>query len=356
MLVDLPSPSRINWAWNLGSMLAACLGVQLVTGLIMARAYTASTELAFGSVDAINREVWFGWLFRFLHANGARAFFICLYGHMMRGLYFNGFRSYDVWGVGVLMLLLVMGTAFLGYVLPWGQMSFWAATVITNFIRAIPYVGGDVVIWVWGGFAVGGPTLGRFYMLHFLLPFVIAGFTMVHLVLLHSRGSKNPLGVERYVDKVCFRPLFAFKDLLGVVLLLWGLVAVCMYCPTIFMDAENFIMANQLVTPTHIKPEWYFLFGYAVLRSVPNKLGGIIAMVGAIALFWLAPVVWGGYTHRVAWGAARRVVFWWFIARFLVLTWIGGCHVIPPYVVIGQIFSVAYFGLFLVAMPLAMAI
>lgn len=183
------------------------------------------------------------------------------------------------------MLLLVMGTAFLGYVLPWGQMSFWAATVITNFIRAIPYVGSDVVIWLWGGFAVGGPTLGRFYMFHFVLPFIIAGCTMLHLVLLHSSGTKNPLGVERYLDKVRFSPLFAFKDLLGVVFVLWGLVAVCMYCPTIFMDAENFIMANQLVTPTHIKPEWYFLFGYAILRSVPNKLGGVIAMAGAMCMF-----------------------------------------------------------------------
>ena len=218
------------------------------------------------------------------------------------------------------MLLLVMGTAFLGYVLPWGQMSFWAATVITNFIRAIPYVGSDVVVWLWGGFAVGGPTLGRFYMFHFVLPFIIAGCTVLHLVLLHSRGTKNPLGVEGYLDKVRFRPLFSFKDLLGVVFVLWGLVAVCMYCPTIFMDAENFIMANQLVTPTHIKPEWYFLFGYAILRSVPNKLGGVLAMAGAMCMFWLAPLVWRGYNHNVAWGALTRVVYWWFIASFIVLT------------------------------------
>jgi len=194
-------------------------------------------------------------LFRFLHANGARFFFICLYAHTARGLYFNGYRSYDVWSIGVTILFLVMGTAFLGYVLPWGQMSFWGATVITNFIRAIPYVGGSVVIWAWGGFAVGGPTLSRFYMLHFLLPFVLAGLAALHLVLLHSQGTKRPLGVEPYVDKVSFSPLFAFKDLLGVTMLLFRLVFVCLYFPTIFMDAENFIMANQLVTPAHIKPE-----------------------------------------------------------------------------------------------------
>jgi len=235
-------------------------------------------------------------------------------------LYFNGFRSYDVWSVGVLMLLLLMGIAFLGYVLPWGQMSFWAATVITNFISAIPYVGGSMVIWVWGGFAVGGPTLGRFYMLHFLLPFVVSALAALHLIFLHSSGTKNPLGVESYVDKVSFSPLFAIKDLLGMICVVFGLVSVCMYCPTIFMDAENFIMANQLVTPTHIKPEWYFLFGYAILRSVPNKLGGVIGMVAGIAMLWLAPVLWGGYRSPVAFGAVSRFVFWWFVARFFVLT------------------------------------
>jgi len=219
-----------------------------------------------------------------------------------------------------LMLLLLMGIAFLGYVLPWGQMSFWAATVITNFISAVPYIGSSAVILVWGGFAVGGPTLGRFYMLHFLLPFVVVGLVLLHLILLHSRGTKNPLGVESYVDKIAFSPLFALKDSLGVICLLFGLISVCMYCPTIFMDAENFIMANQLVTPTHIKPEWYFLFGYAILRSVPNKLGGVIGMIAGIAMLWLAPVLWGGYRHYVALGAVSRVVFWWFAARFIVLT------------------------------------
>jgi len=220
----------------------------------------------------------------------------------------------------VLLFLLVMGTAFLGYVLPWGQMSFWAATVITNFIRAIPYIGRTTVIWVWGGFAVGGPTLGRFYMLHFLLPFVIAGLAALHLVLLHSSGTKSPMGVEPYVDKVAFRPLFALKDLLGCLIIVFGLVSVCMYCPTIFMDAENFIMANQLVTPTHIKPEWYFLFGYAILRSLPNKLGGVIGMIAGIAMLWLAPVLWGGYRHSVALGSLSRLVFWWFVASFVVLS------------------------------------
>jgi len=291
MMVDLPTPSTITWVWNFGSMLAVCLVMQLVTGLVMAGAYCGSTELAFCSVDSIMREVWFGWLFRFLHANGASAFIACLFAHAGRGLYFNGYRSGDVWSVGVMMLLLIMGIAFLGYVLPWGQMSFWAATVITNFIRAIPYAGGVLVIWVWGGYAVGGPTLSRFYMLHFLLPFVVAGLLVLHLVLLHSSGTKGPLGVEPYVDKVSFSPTFALKDLLGILLLLGGLVFVCMYFPSVFIDAENFVMANQLVTPAHIKPEWYFLFGYAILRSVPNKLGGVVGMIVGIAMLWLAPVL-----------------------------------------------------------------
>lgn len=248
-----------------------------------------------------------------------------------------------------------MATAFLGYVLPWGQMSFWGATVITNFLSAIPYIGRDAVIWLWGGFGIGGPTLGRFYMLHFLLPFVVAACTVLHLVLLHSSGSKNPLGIERYLDKVSFRPLFSFKDLLGIVFVLWALTAVVMYFPTIFMDAENFIMANQMVTPTHIKPEWYFLFGYAILRSVPRKLGGVIAMLAGMVMFWLAPMMWGGYNRMVSWGALSRVVYWWFAARFVILTWNGACHMVRPFIEIGEVFSVLYFGLFLVVMPIVMS-
>ena len=258
-LVELPSPSNINSLWNFGSLLGLCLIVQIVSGIFLAMHYSGDIQLAFYSVNHISRDVNFGWLLRIIHANGARFFFICLFIHIGRGLYYGSYFFIHTWIVGVVILLLVIATAFLGYVLPWGQISFWGATVITNLFSAIPYIGGDLVIWIWGGFAVDNATLTRFFSLHFLLPFIIAGIRIVHLLFLHQTGRNNPLGINRNFDKILFHPYFSSKDLFGFVIMLTLLITICFFFPWILGDPENFIPANPLVTPVHIQPEWYFL-------------------------------------------------------------------------------------------------
>ena len=283
-LIDLPSPSRISTIWNLGSLLGICLSIQILRGLFLAIHFSCEVSLAFDRVSHITRDVNFGYLLRIIHANRARFFFICLYTHVGRGIYYGSYTFELVWIVGVTLFLIVMATAFLGYVLPWGQISFWGATVITNLFSAIPFIGINIVDWLWGGFAVDNATLVRFFAFHFLLPFIISGLTITHLLFLHTTGSNNPLGINRNLDKITFHPYFSYKDIIGIGIIGVGLFYICLQAPWILGDPENFIPANPLVTPIHIQPEWYFLFAYAILRSIPNKLGGVIALSIAVII------------------------------------------------------------------------
>jgi len=347
-LVDLPTPSRISTMWNFGSLLGVCLGAQLVTGLFLAIHYSRDTSLAFNSVRHIMRDVNYGWSLRIFHANGARIFFICIYLHIRRGIYFSSYRQGPVWIRGVTILFLLMATAFLGYVLPWGQMSFWGATVITNLFSAIPYLGEEIVYWLWGGFAVGQPTLSRFFALHFFLPFTIIGIVGVHLLFLHQKGSRNPLGVRSNYDKLLFHPYFSLKDLLGVFIFLFFYFYLCIVKPWDLGDPENFIPANPLVTPLHIQPEWYFLFAYAILRSIPNKLGGVLALVLSVAVLYVLPLIKLSRFKSLSFSPLFKKLIWGLFSLLLLLTWIGARPVEAPYVIFGQVFTVLYFFIFVI--------
>jgi len=350
-LIDLPAPRNLSIWWNFGSLLGLCLGIQIVTGLFLAIHYTAHVDLAFNSVIHITRDVTYGWLLRSIHANGGSWFFICIYFHIGRGMYYGSYLAQHTWNTGVILLFLTMATAFLGYVLPWGQISFWGATVITNLLSAIPYVGKIMVEWVWGGFAVDNATLTRFFALHFLLPFAIAGLVVLHLLFLHETGSNNPLGLNRDGEKVPFHSYYSFKDLVGFLIILFLLALLVLFSPQLLTDPENFIPANPLVTPVHIQPEWYFLFAYAILRSIPNKLGGVIGLVGSIAILFILPFSHLGKFRSLAFYPINQVLFWSLVGIFLVLTWIGSCPVEAPYEQVGQVFTALYF-LYFVLRPL----
>nr|ABY48486.1 cytochrome b [Xantusia vigilis] len=349
--IDLPTPSNISAWWNFGSLLGLCLLIQIFTGLFLAMHYTADITSAFSSVVHICRDVQYGWLIRNIHANGASIFFICLYLHVARGLYYGSYMYMITWNIGVILLFLVMATAFVGYVLPWGQMSFWGATVITNLLSAIPYIGTTLVQWIWGGFSVDNATLTRFFAFHFILPFIIIAMTVLHLLFLHESGSNNPTGLNANTDKISFHPFFSYKDLLGVVMITMILLILTLFSPNLLGDPENFTPANPMMTPPHIKPEWYFLFAYAILRSIPNKLGGVLALLLSIMILIILPLLHTAKQRSSMFRPMSQMILWLTLTNILILTWIGGQPVEPPYILIGQISSTLYFTLFLILWP-----
>lgn len=350
-LYDLPAPLNLRVWWNFGSILGLCLIIQIVRGLILSLHYTAHVDMAFDAVIHIVRDVNKGWLVRRAHANGASIFFFCIYAHIGRGLYYGSYKYREVWNVGVLLYVLVIATAFLGYVLPWGQISYWGATVITSLLTAIPYVGEILVHWVWGGYSVSNATLVRFYSFHFILPFIIAAFRVVHLLFLHETGSNNPLGVSSNRILIRFHPFYTSKDLVGflwlVLILLW---LVCFY-PELLGNVNNWIPADPIKTPLHIEPEWYFLFAYTILRSIPNKAGGALALVVSIIVLFLVPFLHTGKFRGLSYYPVSQIFFWVLINVWLGLTWLGTCFPEYPFEEIGRILTCSYF-MFVILIPL----
>ena len=352
-IIDYPTPINLNYMWSFGSTAGLCLVIQIITGIFLAMHYTPHIDLAFNSVEHIMRDVNNGWLIRYMHANGASMFFIVVYSHIFRGLYYGSYiypRGL-LWCSGVIIFLLMMATGFMGYVLPWGQMSFWGATVITNLFSAVPIYGGLIVEWLWGGFSVDQATLNRFYSLHYLLPFVIAAVTMLHLCLLHKYGSNNPLGINTDITSVPFYPYFYVKDFFSFWVFLFGYLSLVFFAPNMLGHPDNYIPANPMVTPAHIVPEWYFLPFYAILRSIPNKLGGVLAMFGAIAVWLLLPIINISSTRSNIFKPLTSLNYWFIVSNFLILGWIGQQPVEYPFMEIGMFTTLLYFLLFLVIVP-----
>ena len=352
-IIDYPAPINLSYAWSFGALAGICLGIQIVTGIFLAMHYTPHIDLAFSSVEHIMRDVNSGWLIRYMHANGASMFFIVVYCHIFRGLYYGSYMAprEHLWCSGVVIFLLMMATAFMGYVLPWGQMSFWGATVITNLFSAIPVAGPSIVEWLWGGFSVDNATLNRFFSLHFLMPFVIAGMVIAHIALLHRDGSNNPLGIDSSMDKIAFYPYYYVKDLFSVVVFVVFFSLFLFYYPNLLGHPDNYIPADPMSTPAHIVPEWYFLPFYAILRSIPDKLGGVAAMGGAIVILLFLPFINTSEVRSAAFRPLYRKLFWFIFADFLLLGWIGQEIVETPFIEIGQVGTVFYFLYFLVIIP-----
>jgi len=352
-LIEYPTPANLSYFWGYGSMAGIFLGLQIVTGILLAMHYTPHVDLAFNSVEHIMRDVNGGWLLRYLHANGASLFFFVVYIHVGRGLYYGSYAAprHILWIIGVVIIILMMATAFMGYVLPWGQMSFWAATVITNLFSAIPVVGPSIVEWLWGGFSVDNATLNRFFSLHYLLPFILAGAVIAHLVSLHEVGSNNPLGISALTDKIAFHPYLWIKDVFGWLLIGFVYLAFVFYSPNTLGHPDNYVEGNAMVTPAHIVPEWYFLPYYAVLRSIPDKLLGVIAFGGSLAVWLILPFLHTSNVRSSLFRPLFRVFYWLFILDFLILGWIGGNLAESPYLEIGQIATAYYFVFPLVIVP-----
>nr|AUJ21234.1 cytochrome b [Hypselodoris bullocki] len=354
-LLGLPSPMSFSIWWNGGSILGLLLALQILTGLFLSMHYTADMTNTFASVIHIMRDVPAGWLFRNLHANGASLFFVFLYLHIGRGLYYQSYISQPhTWMVGVTIFLVSMGTAFLGYVLPWGQMSFWGATVITNLVSAIPYLGSSIVEWIWGGFSVGQSTLNRFFSLHFILPFLISALSGLHILFLHEKGSTNPLGELNHMSKIPFHPYYSWKDIVGFLILLGMMIGFGFFFPSILGDPENFNHASPMVTPVHIQPEWYFLFAYAILRSIPSKLGGVLALAASVMILYTLPLsTLYGKIVPASFSPPYQVVYWNLIVFFILLTWLGACPIEEPYATLAVPVSIFYFLSFalLISMP-----
>ena len=353
-LIDAPTPANISYLWNFGSLLGLCLGIQIVTGVTLAMHYTPSVAEAFNSVEHIMRDVNNGWLVRYLHANTASAFFFIMYLHIGRGLYYGSYKAPRTltWAIGTVIVILMMATAFLGYVLPYGQMSLWGATVITNLMSAIPWIGQDIVEFIWGGFSVNNATLNRFFALHFLLPFVLAALVVMHLIAYHDVvGSGNPLGISGNYDRLPFAPYFVFKDLITIFLFFIVLSVFVFFMPNALGDSENYVMANPMQTPPAIVPEWYLLPFYAILRSIPNKLLGVIAMFAAILALMVMPITDLSKLRGVQFRPLSKIAFFVFVANFLVLMQLGAKHVETPFIEFGQISTVLYFGHFFVIVP-----
>ena len=352
-VIDYPAPKNLNYMWSFGSAAGICLGIQLLSGIFLAMHYCANMEYAFYSIEHIMRDVKYGWIIRYMHANGASMFFIAVYAHIFRGLYYGSYMypRHHLWMSGVVIFLLMMATAFMGYVLPWGQMSFWGATVITNLFSTIPFVGKEVVEWMWGGFSVDNPTLNRFFSLHYTLPFAITGLVVVHLALLHDVGSNNPLGTEYYGDKITFHPYYVVKDAVSFFILLIVFSTFLYFYPNTLNHADNYIPADPLSTPAHIVPEWYFLPFYAILRSIPHKLGGVIAMGGAIVALLVLPFLNTARVRSTYFRPLYAQAYWIFVFNFLFLGWIGQKPVEDPYVMCGVLATFYYFFFFLVIVP-----
>nr|YP_010560304.1 cytochrome b [Dryocosmus liui]UEE83324.1 cytochrome b [Dryocosmus liui] len=348
MILMLPTPININILWNFGSLLGICLTIQIITGLFLSMHYTSHINNAFNSIIHIMHDINYGWLMRLIHMNGASFFFFCMFIHIGRGIYFNSYFLYLPWYTGSLIFILTMATAFLGYVLPWGQMSFWGATVITNLMSAIPMVGNNIVIWLWGGFSVNNATLNRFYSLHFIMPFIILMMILIHLSTLHITGSNNPLGTNNNLYKIPFHIYFTIKDIQGFMLMIIILLILCSFYPYTLGDPENFNMANPMITPIHIQPEWYFLFAYAILRSIPNKLGGVIALLFSVMIIMILPLYNMNKFQSSAYYPLNQISFWGFVNIMIMLTWIGMKPIEFPFMMIGQIMTILYFSYYLI--------
>jgi len=354
-LIDASQPSNISYLWNFGSLLAVCLIIQIITGVTLAMHYSPNVLEAFNSVEHIMRDVNNGWLVRYLHSNTASAFFFLVYLHIGRGIYYGSYRAPRtlVWALGTVIFILMIGTAFLGYVLPYGQMSLWGATVITNLISAIPWIGQDVVEFIWGGFSVNNATLNRFFSLHFVLPFVLAALVLMHLIVLHdAAGSGNPLGIAGTYDRISFAPYYLFKDLITIFMFIFVLSLFVFFMPNVLGDSENYIMANPMQTPPAIVPEWYLLPFYAILRSIPNKLLGVIAMFGAILIILMLPITDLGRSRGLQFRPISKIVFWIFVVNFFILMQLGAKHVESPFIEFGQISTILYFSHFIIIVPL----
>nr|AXI98699.1 cytochrome b [Pseudoniphargus portosancti] len=353
-LVQLPAPANISFLWNTGSLLFVCLAIQIISGLLLASSYSASMELSFNLINNMMETMDKYWLMRCIHANGASLFFICMYAHIGRGLYYSSFLYTHTWNIGVTIMLLTMAAAFMGYVLPVNQMSFWGASVITNLFSEVPYIGPSLVHLIWGGVSVDSPTIMRFFTFHFLIPFIILMMVVIHITLLHQTGSSNPMGLNSSAEKIIFHPYFSFKDIMGMMIITLLFLYLCLFYPLLLGDDENFNPANTAVTPHHIQPEWYFLFAYAILRSIPNKLGGVIALLLAVLILYITPFTHTAKFKSLMFYPVNKIIFWSWVSVTILLTWVGMCPVEDPYILTGQILTVLYFIYFMIY-PLLMA-